>query len=80
MIRQGTFDKSHFNRALSQIASVPTPNGEPLPARLVSLLWYVPIFMEWNRDRVKENSGDMKEFQLCQTKLTNEIERILGVP
>jgi hypothetical protein len=79
-VRQGIFDKSDFNRALSQVASVPSPNGEPLPARLVSLLWYIPIFMEWQRDRVRENGGDVGEFAFSANKLTTEVERILGVP
>jgi hypothetical protein len=61
-IRQGSYDKSDFNRALSQIASVPSQNGGPLPARLVSLLWYVPIFMEWQRERIREKGGNVEEF------------------
>lgn len=44
-VRQGVFDKSDFNRAHSQVAPVPSQDGKLLPARLVSLPWYIRIFM-----------------------------------
>ena len=48
--------------------------------RLVSLLWFIPILIEWNRERVRGNGGDVKEFDDSANKLFSELERILGVP
>ena len=51
----------------------------PYP-RLVSVLWYVPISMEWQIDRVRENGGDIAEYMAAIATFTAEIQRILGVP
>jgi hypothetical protein len=79
-IRQGNFETAGVHRALSKFAAVPSLTDQPIPARLVSVLWYVPIFMEWQLDRVRENGGDTAEYMAAINKFTAEIERILGVP
>ena len=79
-IRQGEFRKDEFDRALAKFAAVPGMSGEPLPARLVSVLWYVPIFMQWQIDRVRERGGDLPAYEIAMAQLGNEVTRILGVP
>lgn len=79
-IRQGIFEDAEGRRALSKVAAVPTLTDQAIPGRLVSVLWYVPIFMEWQIDRVRENGGNISEYTVAISKFTNEIERILGVP
>jgi hypothetical protein len=79
-IRQGIFDKAGFDRAHAKITAVPNANGEAFAARLVSLLWYIPIFMEWQRDRIKQNGGNIQEYNSSANALHAEVERILGVP
>lgn len=79
-IRQGEFRKDEFDRALAKFAAVPSMSEEPLPARLVSVLWYVPIFMQWQIHRVRERGGDLPAYEIAMAQLGNEVERILGVP
>ncbi len=54
-IRQGLFLESDFERALAKVNAVPTFSDQLVPARLVSLLWYVPLFMQWQIERVREH-------------------------
>jgi hypothetical protein len=79
-LRQGNFEKAWDHRAFSKLAAVPSLTNQPIRPRLVSVLWYVPIFIEWQIDRVRENGGDIAEYTAAIAKFTAEIERILGVP
>ena len=79
-IRQGQFSMNSFHLALQKIADISVPEDAALPRRLVSLLWYIPAFMQWQMERVQENGGDVAEYQGALGLMTTEIERLLGVP
>ena len=79
-VRQGHFAPSDFERALKKISAINIGEDADVPRRVVSLLWYIPLFMQWQVERVQENKGDAKAYTTAITKLTNEIERLLGVP
>lgn len=79
-IREGDFQKDEFERALQKFAAIPSASNQPVPARLVSVVWYVPIFMQWQVDRMRELRGDLAAYVTAVNKLTAEVERILGVP
>jgi hypothetical protein len=79
-IRQGNFSPSDFERALKKISAINIGEDADVPRRVVSLLWYIPLFMQWQVERVQENKGDLKAYATAITKMTNEIERLLGVP
>jgi hypothetical protein len=79
-IRQGCFNVGAFERALKKVAAISIAEDFDLPRRLVSLLWYIPLFMEWQVERILENNGDMVAYTKAITIITNEIERLLGVP
>jgi hypothetical protein len=80
LIRQGNFAASEFERALKKVSSISISENAELPRRLVSLLWYVPIFMHWQTDRVREAKGDLVAYGKATTAMHNENERLLGVP
>ena len=80
-VRQGQFSKDEFERTLEKIKAIPSASVDaPVPQRLISLLWYIPLFMRWQVERVQENNADVAGYDIAVNKLTNEIERILGVP
>jgi hypothetical protein len=79
-IREGCFVAGEFNRALGKVASISVAEDADVPLRLVSLLWYIPLFMQWQVERVSENGGDMIAYENATTTMTNEITRLLGVP
>ena len=79
-IRQGQFEVDDFKRTLQTISVLSIREDESAPNRLVSLLWYIPIFMHRQTERVQESGGDVAEYMKAATAMTNEIERLLGVP
>jgi hypothetical protein len=80
LIRQGDFRKEDFERTFGKLAAVPSVTEQPVPARFVSVVWYIPIFMEWQTDRVRACGVNSDEYQRATNKLMNEVQRILGVP
>lgn len=79
-LRQGRFIPDAFDRALRKIRMISIDEAAAVPRRLVSLLWYIPIFMHWQADRVRESGGDVAAYERAASTLSSEIERLLGVP
>ena len=79
-VREGLFYEEEFIRVMNKLRAISIPDDADLPKRLVSLLWYVPIFMTWQIERVGENGGDTAAYMKATTTMSNEIERLLGVP
>lgn len=79
-VRQGRFSADEFERALKRVSAISIPTDADLPRRFVSLLWYIPLFMQWQLERVQESGGDPAIYIRAITKMTNAVERLLGVP
>lgn len=79
-LREGRFSAVRFDVLLKKIMSISVPENAALPRRFVSLLWYMPIFMHWQIERVRENGGDDVAYQRAIGLMTAQIERLLGVP
>lgn len=79
-LRNGRFDPVKFERFEQLLRSIDRHQGEVINRRLVSLLWYVPTFMSWQRPRVEEEGGIIEELDSAITKTENLLEEILGVP
>jgi len=79
-VRQGFFDGDHFERVLTLISGLVVEDSDVVPRRAVSLLWTIPIFMEWQVERLKEAGGDLAAYDMAITRMRNELERLLGIP
>jgi hypothetical protein len=79
-IHQGQFIQTEFDRALYKISSITIPEDAIIPRRLVSLLWFIPLFMTWHETRVTEFGTDAATYKKASNAMTNEIERLLGFP
>ena len=79
-VRQGEFSSDAFQRALKKLSAMSIAENSDVPRRVVSLLWYIPLFLQWQVERVQENNGDVAAYLGAITTMTNEIERLLGVP
>lgn len=78
--RRGDFDKQGFTRTLGKLQSMTIDEDAELPRRLLSILWYIPLFMNWQIERVREAGGDEEEYGMAVAAATDEIERLLGTP
>lgn len=79
-IRQGHFEADKLERVLEKLSAFSVSEEAAIPRRLVSLLWYIPMFMEWQTERVQESEGNVVAYKKAITLITNEVERLLGVP
>ena len=75
----GRFDNKLFTDFLALLQAISFGEEELIPRRVVSLLWYIPLFMEWQKERVEGAIG-LKDYRNKKTLIENELERILGVP
>lgn len=78
-LREGRFDSRGYARALDLLHQLEPP-GESLNTRLVSLVWYIPIFMHWQRDRCIAAGADIAEYDQALNRLSGCVEEYLGVP
>jgi hypothetical protein len=80
-LRQASFDEAGFERILGIVGSfVIKDDDDQIPRRLVSLLWYAPLFMTWQTQRLTESGLHPARYQKAVASITNEVERLLGVP
>ena len=79
-LRSGFFDQRSFEHVVQILQSVKGGDTECLDRRLVSLTWYIPLFMSWQRERVEEQDGNIKGLDVATNKATSLLEEILGVP
>lgn len=79
-LRRDEFDTASLNRLLRVLKLIHTEKDIFINRRLVSLLWYMPLFMEWQKERVHEAGCDMAAFNKAINQVQSQVERILGVP
>lgn len=79
-LREGHYDPEGFRRFEQLLRSIQLDEEKPLDRRFVALTWYVPTFMSWQRERVEEVSGSIRELDAAITKIHNLLEQLLGVP
>ena len=79
-LKQRVFDRVLFDKVINILRDIHFgEEQEDIPRRLVSLLWYIPLFMEWNAENVL-NQIPRGEYDNCKNLVENELERILGIP
>lgn len=79
-LRTGVFAQENAARFLGLLNSIDIPDESMVPKRALSLLWYLPSFLVWQRERVIEQGGDIAAFDRFVTDVHNTLEDVLGVP
>ena len=78
-LRDGKFDNNLYQDFIFLLHSISFDEDALISKKIISLLWYIPLFMEWQRERV-QNTISVNEYDLKRTSIANELERILGIP
>ncbi len=78
-LKQGEYNPSDVRDVLETLRSINLGDA-PIPRRLVSLIWFMPLFMTWQIPRVLEAGGDAKSLEHSITEVENELEVLLGLP
>lgn len=79
-LRVGSFDSEGLNRILSVLRSVKIDNPKCLDKDLVTVLWLIPLTIEWQKRRFEERGKDVKPLDEAGSLILNELYNILGVP
>jgi hypothetical protein len=79
-LREGTFDPRHATIFVGRLTDIKLSTSPVIDRRLVSLLWYIPIFLVWQRERIQENGGDLIAFERLINQVQGILENLLGVP
>lgn len=79
LLRTGSFDPTKAVDLLEMLRKINLDDDTNIvDRRLVSLLWYLPLFLSWQRERVE--ARDAAALAEIETQVCNQVERILGVP
>jgi len=80
MLRRGIFDVTALRRLICILDAMNLQDEVFVSRRVVSLLWYMPLFMGWQRERIEASGGDTEEFDKATDLVQPSVERLLGVP
>ena len=78
LLRTGHFDSIARDRFLRLLDSIDLGDDVTINRRVVALLWYVPLFMQWQERRL--DTEEREALQAAANRVTSRLERILGVP
>ena len=79
-LRVGQFDPKGVAGLLDILGRVNANNEILISRRLVSLIWYIPIFMTWQRERVSASGVNAEIYNIAINQVETLVEKILGVP
>jgi hypothetical protein len=80
ILRQGEFRENKFEHLMDLLKSITIEDELLINRRLVSLIWYIPLFMTWQQDYFIANNKDARNVIVATNTVVNTIEDILGVP
>lgn len=81
-LRSGSFDKYEYEKLkiCFENFSMEEYEKDSPDKKLVSLLWFIPLFIEWQKERLIENGVDPRTIEDMSSLFFNQCERILGMP
>jgi hypothetical protein len=79
-LRLGKFDPVGLERLLGILGEIQLNDEQLINRRLVSLLWYIPIFMSWQLERLQNQASEMKQVDHSRNEILILLEKILGIP
>jgi hypothetical protein len=79
-LRQGNLDIDSFNRLKEVLESIDFKDDVLVDRRMISLLWYIPLFMSWQREKFEDDDKKLQFLDHASNEVTSILEKILGVP
>ena len=73
------FDPIKYQRFVRLLRSIEN-QGETINSRLIAVVWFIPIFMEWNHERVIEKGANRLAVRRAVSEVTSILEEKLGLP
>lgn len=79
-LRQGSFEPSEGFALVDEYRKILVFEDDSVPKRIVSLIWYIPQFLDWQVGRVENKGGDLEAYEKFRNTMLSLLEEILGVP
>ncbi len=79
-LKPGHFDSEGLQRLIVVLDSIISDEKSQIDRKLVSLLWFIPIYLEWQKPRFAEQGEDVQEIQDAINRVMPRLYEILGVP
>lgn len=79
-LRRGVYAPSEGQRFLALLSSVIIEDDEMIPKKLLSQIWYLPSFLEWQAERIAAAGKNLEDYRRFITEIHNTLERVIGVP
>ena len=79
-LREGIFNSGQAGEFLQRLRAIDLPKNGSIDRRLVALLWYIPLFVGWQRERIANHGGDPTTCDRFCAQITAVLKDILGVP
>jgi len=78
--RTRLFDPKGLERVLAILESVEIKDNTHINRRLVSLLWFMPISLEWQKKSFQKAGLDIRDLEKSIHQIINLLYEILGIP
>lgn len=79
-VRQGDFRPERLERLINLLRNLGSIDSTSINKRFVSLTWYIPIFLIWQKERYIELGRDTTELDQGINRIVDILESILGIP
>lgn len=80
LLRAGEFNREAGEAYIRLLNSIEVEEGEPLNRDFVRLVWFAPIFMEWQIERTVERGANRVDLENVTDQIRERVMEILGVP
>ncbi|MDN3265776.1 hypothetical protein QWJ26_39475 [Streptomyces sp. CSDS2] len=79
-LRAGEYDAELAERYVELLNSVEVAEGESLHQDFVRLVWFAPLFMEWQIERAVKRGADRHKVSDFSDRVRERVMEILGTP
>jgi hypothetical protein len=79
-VRYGLFDQDRGEAFIRMLSEIRLPDGDTIDRRFVSIVWFIPLMLTWQNERVAASGGNVREFQKLTGRVTDMVIKLLGVP
>ena len=79
-IRHREFDPEGLERLLNLLEIVQNDGEELIDRNLISLIWFIPLFLEWQKPSFVAAGKDIAPLQSAINKIMPIMYKILGLP
>ncbi|MFI7454046.1 hypothetical protein ACIBQX_41610 [Nonomuraea sp. NPDC049714] len=78
-LRSGEFDLEAGEAYVALLSRIP-PAGEIIDSTLVRLIWFAPMFIEWQIERASSSESEMAQLKRIADQVQEAVADILGIP